>query len=64
MSQHRLKKWDARAKTYLGLAAEDRAAFRAQFKKQEFNDAIVRVGTQVQSEYNKRFTKLKGIEIE
>lgn len=29
MSQHRLKKWDNRAKKYLGLAAEDRAAFRA-----------------------------------
>lgn len=57
MSQHRIKKWDDRAKTYLGLPAKHRAEFRMQFRKQPFDAAVVRVGTHLNREY-KRLSKM------
>ena len=44
MSQKRLKKWNNRALTYVGMAGPQREKFRAQFKKREFDAALLRVG--------------------
>ncbi len=60
MSQARRKKWDERAATYLGLPAERRAAFRAQFRKPQFDAAIVRVGNRLNREYERLIINQKG----
>ena len=44
MSQHRLQKWNDWALTYVGMSGPQREKFRAQFKKKDFDAALLRVG--------------------
>ena len=57
MSQQRTKKWDERALTYLGLPAERRAEFRAQFRKPQFDAAMVRIAARLRAQQEERARK-------
>ena len=49
MSQARLKKWDERAEEYLALPADHRYGFRAQFDKNQFDAAMLRLAARLRA---------------